>query len=180
MVDSNLCFICTCSVFMAAMELICPGIWFMLPRFMLLLLLYIPPLACVEYCDWDCWGYTLEGGTVSQRACKIIFTKSRSHPRVRVTCCWWRCWRIGAIRWGQCSPGSPVHLPGLDPGDGFGPGSAAAWGFDPAAPSWGTAAGSAGSQPHMKNLTPGPGVAAAGSFLQIGADTKKGNELLWW
>lgn len=48
------------------MELICPDIWFMFPpllamtaRFMLLLLLYIPPLGCVEYCDWDCWGYTL-------------------------------------------------------------------------------------------------------------------------
>lgn len=58
----------TCSVFMEVMELICPDIWFMLPplamtpMFMLLLLLYIPPLGCVEYCDWDCWGYTLKGG----------------------------------------------------------------------------------------------------------------------
>lgn len=52
-------------------------------------------------------------------------------------------------------------------GAGFGPGSAAAWGFDPA-PSWGTAGGSEGLQPHRESLTLGPGVAAAGSFLQIG------------
>lgn len=48
----------TCSVFIEAMELICPDIGFTL-RFTLLLLLYIPPLGCVEYWDWDCWGYTL-------------------------------------------------------------------------------------------------------------------------
>lgn len=60
----------TCSGFM---ELICPDIWFtlppllaMTPRFMLLLLLYIPALGWVEYCDWDCCGYTLYGGKLSQ------------------------------------------------------------------------------------------------------------------
>lgn len=64
-------------------------------------------------------------------------------------------------------------LPGWGPGAGFGPGSAAAWGFDPV-PSWGTAGGSEGSQPRMESLTLGPGAAAAaaGSFLQIGADKK--------
>lgn len=62
-------------------------------------------------------------------------------------------------------------LPGSDPGVGFGPGYAAAWGFDPA-PSWGTAGGSVGSQPRMESLTLGPGVAAVGSFLQIRTDKR--------
>lgn len=75
----------TCSVFMEVMELICPDMWFMLPpplamtpRFMLLLLLYNPPLGCVEYCDWDCWGYTLEGGKLSERTCVIITKRLKS------------------------------------------------------------------------------------------------------
>lgn len=62
----------TGSVFMEVIALLCPDIWFMLPplfamatpMFMLLLLLYIPPLGGAGYCDWDCWGYTLEGGYV--------------------------------------------------------------------------------------------------------------------
>lgn len=62
-------------------------------------------------------------------------------------------------------------LPGSDPGAGFGPGAAAAWGFD-LAPSWETVGGSAGLQPHMENLPRGPGVAAAGSFLHIGTDKR--------
>lgn len=57
---------------MEFIELICPDMWFMLPpllamtpMFMLLLPLYIPPLGCVEYWDWDCCGYTLKEGKLS-------------------------------------------------------------------------------------------------------------------
>ncbi len=64
-------------------------------------------------------------------------------------------------------------LPGSDPAAGSGPGSAAALSSD-LGPSWETVGGSAGLQPHTESLTPGPGVAAAaGSFLQIGADKRR-------
>lgn len=44
----------TCSAFMEPIwPPLLPAIT---PRFRLLLLLYIPTLACVGYCDWVCWG----------------------------------------------------------------------------------------------------------------------------
>ena len=67
--------------------------------------------------------------------------------------------------------GSWGDLSGLELGDeaGFDPGSVASLGPD-SAPSWGTAGGSVGWQLHMGSMTLDPGVAAAGSFLEGGAD----------
>lgn len=70
------------------------------------------------------------------------------------------------IRLGRCWSGSLADLPGLGPEVGFvfGPGSAATWGSDPD-PSLGTEEGSGACQPHMESMSLGPGVAAAGPFL---------------